>query len=192
MRRQSETNARRLEPARGGFTLIEVLAAVALLGILYAVLARVAIEGLRAEGDSERRLEASLLADERVNDLVGAPVPPFGHTDTAEGDFALGMDVTPFAVPAQWRVGGADGTAPLLLAEGPNGGAQALRTVQIKVAWLEGGNERHVSRTLFLLDFQSVAALASATGTGSTPPPTGGTPQPPAQDDSAQSPPEEP
>ena len=77
MRRRSVTNARRLEPARGGFTLIEVLAAVALLGILYAVLARVAIEGLRAEGDSERRLEASLLADERVNDLVGAPLPPF-------------------------------------------------------------------------------------------------------------------
>jgi prepilin-type N-terminal cleavage/methylation domain-containing protein len=145
----------------GGFTLIEVLAAVALLGILYAVLARVAIEGLRAEGDSMRRLGAALLADERMTDLIGATAPPLGHSETIEGDYTLRLDVTPFALPQQWA--GVEPVAPLLLAPAPGGeGVQALRTVQLTVHWLEGGNERHVSRTLFLLDFELAAQLASA------------------------------
>jgi prepilin-type N-terminal cleavage/methylation domain-containing protein len=74
------------------FTLLEVMAAVALLGILYTVLARVAIEGLRAEGESKRRLEASLLADARLeetfNTLEGSvAMPPVGHSEATEGDF---------------------------------------------------------------------------------------------------------
>ena len=35
-----------------GFTLLEVLAAVAILGIWFTVLANVAIQGLRAEGEN--------------------------------------------------------------------------------------------------------------------------------------------
>ncbi|MFB3118027.1 MAG: prepilin-type N-terminal cleavage/methylation domain-containing protein, partial [Myxococcota bacterium] len=49
--------------SNGGFTLIEVLGAVAILAILYTTLATVAIRGLRSEGESRRMLEASLLAD---------------------------------------------------------------------------------------------------------------------------------
>ena len=52
-----------------GFTLLEVLAAVAILGILYVVLADVAMQGLLSEGRSRRRLEASLLADQALSDI---------------------------------------------------------------------------------------------------------------------------
>lgn len=187
-RPQSRPNARRPRPARAGFTLIEVLAAVALLGILYAVLARVAIEGLRAEGDSKRRLEASLLADERLSDMVGLPVPPVGRSQTIEGDFTFMLDVTPFVFPPEWGVADSDAAAPLLLAADPKGGAQSLRTVQLTVAWLEGESERHVSRTFFLLDFQNLATLAAATAVnqganaGTNPAQTSNVPEPDPDD----------
>jgi prepilin-type N-terminal cleavage/methylation domain-containing protein len=180
----SDARERTRRSASSGFTLIEVLAAVALLGILYAVVARVAIEGLRAEGDSARRLEASLLADERVNDLIGAPVPAVGHSETIDGDYTIMLDVTPFSLPQQWGLAGAESATPLLLAPAPGGdGLQALRTVQFTIHWLEGGNERHISRTLFLVDFTVASQLAStaaqagaAVSPGDLPPPLTGTP----------------
>ena len=52
-----------------GFTLLEVLAAVAILGLWFAVLANVAIQGLRSEGRNERRLRASLIADRVLTDV---------------------------------------------------------------------------------------------------------------------------
>jgi len=177
-RSRHERKASRARPGRAGFTLIEVLAAVALLGILYSVLARVAIEGLRAEGESERRLEASLLADERVSDLVGRPVPPVGRSETSDGDFTIAIDVTPFELPTQWSTGIFEDQQPLLLATVPGGGVQALRTVLITISWLEAANERHVSRTTYLLDFQSVAALLAAAGSGAKPTQNGATPTP--------------
>ncbi len=51
------------------FTLLEVLAAVAILGIVYVVLADVAMQGLFAEGRAKRRLEASLKADLHLSEL---------------------------------------------------------------------------------------------------------------------------
>jgi hypothetical protein len=35
--------------------------------------------------------------------------------------------------------------------------------VELTVSWLEGVEERHVSRTMFLVDFQRVAAVAETT-----------------------------
>lgn len=173
-RARRRPRAFRFGGTRGGFTLIEVLAAVALLGILYTVLARVAIEGLRAEGDSERRLSASLIADETVNDMIAAPAPAFGRSDTAQDLFTITTEVTPFLLPPQWGLDGSDEFAPLLLKPEQGGGTQALRSVRVTVAWLEGASERHVSRTLFMLDFQNVGQVASAVGTTGGQPTTGG------------------
>ena len=53
------------------FTLLEVLAAVAILALVYTVLARVGIQGFRAEGGADRRLRASLLADDTVAEIEG-------------------------------------------------------------------------------------------------------------------------
>jgi prepilin-type N-terminal cleavage/methylation domain-containing protein len=152
---------------RPGFTLLEVLAAVALLGILYTVLARVAIEALRAEGESQRRLEASLLADSALDESflggVGSvTIPEIGHTEKAEGDFTISMDVALFQPPAEWNLTESKETPPLLFASSPGApGAAALRSVQITVSWLEGAEERHVSRTLFLVDSERAASLVA-------------------------------
>jgi prepilin-type N-terminal cleavage/methylation domain-containing protein len=149
-------------PARG-FTLLEVLAAVALLGILYTVLARVAIEGLRAEGESKRRLEASLIADELISELFPTVfLPPIGHTERTEGDFTITEDVTAFQLPPDWSAAQSDLPNPLLLVPGNDGRVAALRTLQLTVSWAEGADERHVSRTTYLLDMQALNALGAA------------------------------
>ena len=154
-------------PAKLGFTLLEVMAAVALLAILYTVLARVAIEGLRGESESQRRLEAALLADARIAEsftaVSGAFVlPEMGHTQTTEGDFTLALDVAPFIPPAEWGLDESAGNAPVLFAPAPGiPGAQALRTVTLTISWLEGAETRQITRTIFLLDFNRVSAMAA-------------------------------
>jgi prepilin-type N-terminal cleavage/methylation domain-containing protein len=154
--------------SRSGFTLLEVMAAVALLAILYTVLARVAIEGLRGENDSHRRLEAAMLADARIAESFtalssGFVLPDFGHKESSEGDFTLALDVGPFIPPAEWGVGESAGAAPGLFASAPGApGGQALRTVQLTVSWQEGAEKRQVSRTIFVMDFSRVSAMAEA------------------------------
>jgi len=175
MSRASKRSAQRAKGERSsfrpvrGFTLLEVMAAVALLGILYTVLARVAIEGLRAEGESARRLEASLLADSEIADSFttlegGVVMPDVGHSEKAEGDFTVALDVALFQPPLEWAVTESEGIRPpLLFAASPLiPGAQALRTVQLTVSWLEGAEERHVSRSMILVDFERVSAIAAS------------------------------
>jgi prepilin-type N-terminal cleavage/methylation domain-containing protein len=158
-------------PARlAGFTLLEVMAAVALLAILYTVLARVAIEGLRGEGESKRRLEAALLADARIAESFtafsgGFVMPELGHQEMTEGDFTLALDVALFQPPVEWGFDETpDRPPPLLFASSPGvPGVQALRTVQLEVSWLEGTEKRQVSRTIYLMDFNRISQLASST-----------------------------
>jgi prepilin-type N-terminal cleavage/methylation domain-containing protein len=92
----------RAERRRTGFTLLEVLAAVAVLAILYTVLARAGIDGLRAEGEADRRLRAGLLADERLSVLEGqllaGAAVPVGDTEETVGEFALRISVAPLAL----------------------------------------------------------------------------------------------
>ena len=170
---------------RPGFTLLEVMAAVALLGILYTVLARVAIEGLRAEGESERRLEACLLADARLADSFtgingNVVMPDLGHRETTEGAFTLAIDVSLFQPPVEWDLAESKENPPLLFASTPGAaGTQALRTVELTVSWLEGAEERHVSRTMYLLDFGRAAGLAAAADQSQAAAGNPGTPQAP-------------
>jgi prepilin-type N-terminal cleavage/methylation domain-containing protein len=156
------------EVLKAGFTLLEVMAAVALLAVLYTVLARVAIEGLRGEGESRRRLEAALLADARIAESFtavsgGFVLPELGRKESAEGDFTLALDVAPFVPPAEWGLDEAAGNASVLFSSAPGiPGAQALRTVQLTVSWLEGAETRQISRTIYLLDFERISALATS------------------------------
>jgi len=52
-----------------GFTLLEVLAAVAILAVWFILIAGTAMQGLRAEGISRRRLEAAMIADQAMAEL---------------------------------------------------------------------------------------------------------------------------
>lgn len=89
----------RAERSKSGFTLLEVLAAVAVLAMVYTVLARVGIQGLRSEGDADRRIRASLVADDRLSlvegqFLAGAAIP-IGDTEENVDEFAVRVSVTP-------------------------------------------------------------------------------------------------
>ena len=72
-----------------GFTLLEVLAAVAILSIWFIVLMGSAIQGLRAEGVSKRRLEAAMIADRKLSELeaasLGGTVPEATDDVSEEG-----------------------------------------------------------------------------------------------------------
>ena len=144
----------RRSPSRSAFTLLEVLAAVAILGILYVVLADVAIQGLRSEGRSRRRMEASLLADLALSEIeieieTGA-LPELGHLAEREQDiFRVNREDRPYRIPLL------DESAEVESGTGspPEGGILAsLREIELTVTWLEGMDELKVVRTTYIFD----------------------------------------
>ena len=93
----------------GAFTLLEVMAAVLVLGMLYSVLATAAIQGLRSEGESKRRIEASLLADRWLSDLeiqlALGQVPEKGTQQEEVESYSVSTNVVPFDPTAMMEVG---------------------------------------------------------------------------------------
>lgn len=157
-----EHSVSRPQVGRRGFTLLEVLAAVAILGTWYVVIATSAMQGLRAEGESRRRLEASLLADSVIADfeakVVTGSAPEVMAERHQEGDFDITIKVTLFAPFGQERFDdekGRDLTS--LVAGNLPGVAQHLRTISVQVAWIEGDAERAVYRTSYGLHVEKAA-----------------------------------
>ena len=150
--------------SRSAFTLLEVLAAVAILGVLYVVLADVAIQGLRAEGRSRRRMEASLVADRALSDIEieieAGGIPELGRLPETEEDmFRIAGEVRPYSIPL------VDGTAeaesdPASPSEG--GALASLREIELTVTWLEGVDEQRVVRTTFAFDAAASSQLLQA------------------------------
>ena len=164
---------------RRGFTLFEVMAAVLVLGLIFSVLAEVTIQGLRAEGSSRRRLEASLLADEVLHDLEGqllaGAFPEVGSSEQELGDYRVTVDVEPFDpspyLALQSGADEADGAdrdreseIPSLLAPPANGEPGLIRTFQVAVHWSEGFDEHKVRRTTFAYDVAALASYVEAAG----------------------------
>lgn len=151
-----------------GFTLLEVLVAVAVLGLLYTTLAGVTIQGLRAEGESARRLEASLLVDERLAVLEvglrsGAP-PPIGREEEEVEGFLVVTEVSAYDLPlALERPEGLE-RGPTLF--GTRGRESLMRRVDVQVSWMEGTEERSVRRTSFGLDLEEAAQLLEGLAPG--------------------------
>ena len=183
-------------PARRGFTLLEVLVAVALLGIVVSVLARTAIQGMSYEGDAVRRTRASLLADRALWTIeaglkLAAPQPV--HQESEEGeDFTVTVDVQPLALgptgfegllPPRQKAKGASRAAE---AETTAGAAKAavaapvppdaitLFQILVRVSWVEGLRELSVTRSTFAYDASAAAeALGSEAAQGAAPPSQG-------------------
>ncbi len=180
MRRECPPSGRPVQlQAVQAFTMLEVLAAVSVLAIVYLVLASAAIEGLRAEGESLRRLEASLIADELLSDIEAqlnlALAMPESSEEIERDEFLVRIDVRQF--DPELDAGGErpDGTgveaedlaAFLELEMGI--GFSILRTVEIEVSWTEGAGERSVLRRTFGYDAVAAAEiLGAAAGLGST------------------------
>jgi len=154
---------------RRGFTLLEVLGAVAILGVSFTLLARANIEGLRAEGIARRQLEASLLADRTLagieTDLENGTVPEIGSREDRVEGYRVEVEVTPLEVslpplpepvpPGFER----DSSDPSLLTPARRGAPALLRRVRIEVAWDEGPSERSVLRETFAFDLVGAQSL---------------------------------
>jgi prepilin-type N-terminal cleavage/methylation domain-containing protein len=144
---------RRSRP-RSAFTLLEVLAAVAILGVLYVVLADVAIQGLRAEGRSRRRMEASLVADRALSEIEieieAGGVPELGRLPETEEDmFRIAVEVRPYSIPL---VGGTADAGSDTGSPSEGGALASLREIELTVTWDEGVDELQVVRTTYAFD----------------------------------------
>jgi hypothetical protein len=139
------------------------------LGLVYTVQAGIAIQSLQAEGESGRKLRASLVADRTLAELemnldlgVG---PPVGREEREEEDFVVEVEVAAFdlELPAARRRGRRERTsdepAASLLHRGPGSSASPLRRIDVRVGWSEGVFEREVRRTSFALDAEAAAPI---------------------------------
>lgn len=162
-RRAERALARRAERA---LTLLEVMAAVALLGIVYAYLARAASQGILTSGESRWRLEASLLADQELADLeremrAGAPLELGRQDPREEGDFTVARRIEVWSLPAELMPPrDPDSTGPSLLGRGPNDALGTLRRVRVRVAWFDGVRDQHIERVTFVYDTLAAANAA--------------------------------
>ncbi len=151
--------------AERGFTLLEVLAAVAVIGFAFTMLARANISALRAEGLAERRLMASLLADRILTELEASMAeggaPPLGEREYSQEDFLVRLEVTPLilALPDADADGGGESDGSSLLAPGA---ASPLRILDLSLAWPVPGGEQRITRRTFAFDrTASASALRS-------------------------------
>ena len=172
---------------RGGraFTLLEVMAAVALLGTVYTVLGGAGIQGLQHEGESRRRIQASLIADALLAELetsadAGQVAQP-GKEERQQGPFTVQIEVAPLDLEVpddpnplpQATVGGQPsglgGKASSLpealsgsLLHGEAGSPSPLRRITLRVGWNEGWGDRSVVRTTYALDAQAAQKVLAA------------------------------
>lgn len=165
----TETNPKGTRALRAGFTLLEVLGAVAILGISYIMLATASIQGLQAIGQSQRRIEASLLADQTLVELeieteTGQLLDP--RIESWEsGPFEVEIEILDLSEIHEGIVdSGADAGLLEYLGIEANGAFAPyresnlllgyLREIHIRVRWLDGADELDVTRTAFIYDQQ--------------------------------------
>ena len=155
-----------------GLTLLEVMAAVALLGILYTYLARATIQGVHTSGDSRQRMQASLLVDEELalleTGLAAGDAPLPGRREEQRDDFLVVTEVTPFprpeSIPAPVPNPGAPVVgAPPSLFEGQSANDPGLVwRIRIQVLWQDGPVERSVERATFGFDQAAAQELLAS------------------------------
>jgi general secretion pathway protein I len=114
---------------RAGFTLIEVLAALLVLGIALTALLSTQTGGIRLRSRAEAITVATFLLQARMTELELGPVPEVG---TREGDFG------PDRPEYRWELAVADAPFP------PN-----VREVRLAVRWPEGRGEERLELTSF-------------------------------------------
>jgi prepilin-type N-terminal cleavage/methylation domain-containing protein len=173
MKRQTELLSPRRPRAakplsRGGFSLLEVLAAVAILGIWFVVLASVAVQGLRAEGSNERRIRASLAADAALAEIemkLGRGELPEDQ-ESERGDFLVSVTSVPIV---NAELGPSDADLVGLLTSELAALNDVLFSIEVRVTWTEGTREESVTRTTYAWDADLLFEALGA----DLPPPTG-------------------
>ncbi len=161
-------------PGRRGLTLLEVLAAVALLGLVYTALASKATQGVISESDSLRRFHASLLADETLAEIetfaAMKQTPELGRTEeeSEDGIFSVRVDVTEWSVPLppppEGSPAGSSHVESVL--GGSDADPGALLQVLVRVSWRHGIGERSIERVTFVLDHARLRSAAPDEASG--------------------------
>lgn len=154
-----------------GFTLLEVLASVLVLGLVFTMLAEVAIVGLRSEGIDRRRAEASLLADQELALLesllaTGTPLEN-GLTEKEQEPYRIAIEVLPEDVMAllpppvlEEALPEDEGELATLLVD--DRGDSRVQRIRVVVEWDEGVEIERVERTTHTFDTSELAALFPA------------------------------
>jgi len=179
----------------GGFTLIEVVGAVAIVGIVFLVLSTATFRGIAAEGTAHRRLEASLVADDALAEveiqmLMSLPIEIDSTTlGDLDGDgfaeYAVIGDMAPYDPTAELQAAlPSASTAPFRgndTARPTSGGEQdaEMQRVRIDVFLANEFGEPDeddiplASRTAFILETATINMLAPSRG-AAPPAATGG------------------
>jgi prepilin-type N-terminal cleavage/methylation domain-containing protein len=150
-RRNLRCQAARRVAGDGGFTLVELLVAVFLFGVVMVALTGTFIAAVRSVGDQRLRTTATRVATDRLETLRGLPFDALdaevGQTTTTTPDgrpFTVGTTVTP--------IDAATG-APV-----PGG---AVKQVTVIVGWTSRGTTRNVSYTTAVAPGEAAAAATA-------------------------------
>jgi general secretion pathway protein I len=135
--------------SRGGFTLIEVLVALVLMGIVLPIAMRGATLAMRAASTARHRAEAATLGEAKLTEMVAQGDWQSGNT---QGDFA------PDFPQYQWQLQSAQRDLD-------------VTELQLTVTWKERGADRSINvSTLAYISTGDTGDGTGGTGTG-----TGGT-----------------
>jgi hypothetical protein len=169
---RSSTSARPLRGTRhagrvgrareAGLTLLEVLAAAMIFALVMTVLISTSSTAVHRVGQSARRLEASLVADEILADLEiqmkQGIAPEIDEEESVRDPYEI--RVVRFDLLGE----DGDGTVPgdaldvaALLGTGLPEVAKHLKQYDIEVSWIEQGGPQSVTRTTFAYDWELAA-----------------------------------
>lgn len=157
--RNNVTTARK---RHSGFTLLEVMAAVALLGIVFTALSRSATMGVISEGNSRNLFEASLVADSSLAALelalAAGEVPPLGVNETELDDFTIAVETLVFVLPEalQEERDLVVPTPSTVFSDGSDNNEGAVREIRLTVSWPDGNRERSIERVTYAVDYAAI------------------------------------
>ena len=116
-----------------GFSLVEVLIALSVMGIALVALLELQVISIAATGRAEQLSRAVLLANAKMADALADGVPEIG----SQHGWAASEDGT---AAFRWQVDVEDAQADKLQEVGISG----LRSVRVRVTWTEGRRQQHV------------------------------------------------